>query len=201
MGIRAGIAIEKVPLAGFRVLARYFPRLRRKKEQAMEKPKVMVALRDTETAGSLAKLACQMASLAGTTLIALHVIEVPPGLPIDVMDPIFERPGQQVLSLARQIASNNFSMHISTKMLKARNAGEAIVGEAEEEGVDLLVIGYHHNHGLAETLLGSTVQHVTHHAPCRVLVQVPPSRPKAKPVMVSEEKAEEGFGSEEPEVA
>lgn len=167
----------------------------------MEKPKVMVALRDTETAGSLTKLACQMASLAGTNVIALHVIEVPPGLPIDVMDPVFERPGQQVLSLARQIASNNFSMHIATKLLKARNAGEAIVGEATEEGIDLLVIGYHHNHGLAETLLGSTVQHVTHHAPCRVLVQVPPPRSKAKPAVVSEEKAEEGAETKKPEAA
>jgi basic amino acid/polyamine antiporter, APA family len=167
----------------------------------MENPKVMVALRDTETAGSLTKLACQMASLAGTNVIALHVIEVPPGLPIDVMDPVFERPGQQVLSLARQIASNNFSMHISTKLLKARNAGEAIVGEAVEEGIDLLVIGYHHNHRLAETLLGSTVQHVTHHAPCRVLVQVPAPKSKAKPVVVSEEKAGEGVERKRTEAA
>jgi len=167
----------------------------------MEKPKVMVALRDSETAGSLTKLACQMANLAGTNLVALHVIEVPPGLPIDVVDPVFERPGQQVLSLARQIASNNFSMHISTKLLKARNAGEAIVGEAEEEGVELLIIGYHHNHGLAETLLGSTVQHVTHHAPCRVLVQVPPPRTKAKPHGVSKEEPIESAEKEKPEAA
>ncbi len=157
----------------------------------MEKPKVMVALRDTETAGSLTKLACQMATLVGTNVVALHVIEVPPGLPIDVEDPIFERPGQQVLSLARQIASNNFSMQITTRLLKARHAGEAIVGEAKEHGIDLLIIGYHHNHGLAETLLGSTVQHVTHHAPCRLLVQVPAPKSKAEPVAVSEEKAEE----------
>ena len=168
----------------------------------MEKPKVMVALRDTETAGSLTKLACQMASLAGTNVVALHVIEVPPGLPIDVMDPIFERPGQQVLAMARQVASNNFSMHITTKLLKARNAGEAIVGEAGEEDIDLLVVGYHHNHGLAETLLGSTVQHVTHHAPCRVLVQVPPPKPKAKPAEVSEEQEEvEDKRKKKPEAA
>ena len=154
----------------------------------MEKPNVMVALRDAETAEDLTKLACQMASLAGTNVIALHVIEVPPGLPIDVEDPIFERPGQQVLSLARQIASTNFSMHITTKLLKARHAGEAIVSEAEEEGVDLLVIGYHHDHRLAEKLLGSTVQHVTHHAPCRVLVQVPVPVSKAKPEAESKEK-------------
>jgi nucleotide-binding universal stress UspA family protein len=167
----------------------------------MEKPKVMVALRDSETAGSLTKLACQMASLAGTNVVALHVIEVPPGLPIDVMDPVFEKPGEQVLSLARQIASNNFSMHISTKLLKARNAGEAIVSEATEEGIDLLVIGYHHNHRLAETLLGSTVQHVTHHAPCRVLVQVPEPKSKAKPVVVSEEEAGEGGKGNKAEAA
>ena len=167
----------------------------------MEKPKVMVALRDTETAGSLTKLACQMANLAGTNVIALHVIEVPPGLPIDVMDPVFERPGQQVLSLARQIASNNFSMHITTKLLKARNAGEAIVGEAKDEEIELLVIGYHHNHGLAETLLGSTVQHVTHHAPCRVLVQVPAPKSKAQPVVVSGEKTKESLPQKKIEAA
>jgi len=167
----------------------------------MEKPKVMVALRDSETAGSLTKLACQMASLAGTNVIALHVIEVPPGLPMNVEDPIFERPGEQVLSLARQIASNNFSMHISTKLLKARNAGEAIVGEAEEQEIELLVIGYRHDHHLAEALLGSTVQHVTHHAPCRVLVQVPAPKLKAQAIPVSEAKAEDYVSGKKPEAA
>ena len=167
----------------------------------MEKPKVMVALRDAETAGSLTKLACQMASLAGTNLVALHVIEVPPGLPIDVEDPVFERPGQQVLSLARQIASNNFSMHISTRLLKARNAGEAIVSEAAEQGIELVIIGYHHDHRLAETLLGSTVQHVTHHAPCRVLVQVPAPKSKAEPIVIDEEKTGESEGRKKSEAA
>ncbi len=167
----------------------------------MEKPRVMVALRDTETAASLTKLACQMASLAGTNVVALHVIEVPPGLPIDVEDPVFERPGAQVLSLARQIASNNFSMRIATKLLKARKAGEAIVGEAKDQEIELLVIGYHHDHGLAETLLGSTVQHVTHHAPCRVLVQVPVPKSRVKPAEVSKEKAEKPAETRKPEAA
>lgn len=166
----------------------------------MEKAKVMVALRDSETAGTLTKLACQMAHLEGTNVLALHVLEIPPGLPIDVEDPIFEKPGEQILSLARQVASNNFSMRIGTKLLKARKAGEAIVGEAAEHEIDLLIIGYRHDHGLAETVLGSTVQYVTRHAPCRVLVQVPPTKAKAKPAVV-EEKAEERVERKKPEAA
>jgi len=165
----------------------------------MDKPKVMVALRDSETAESLTRLACQMAHLAGTNVLALHVIEVPPGLPINVEDPVFERPGAQVLSMARQIASNNFSMHIATRLLKARNAGEAIAGEAADQEVELLVIGYRHDHHLAESLLGSTVQHLTHHAPCRVLVQVPAPKPKAKAVPASVANDEEGVRGKKPE--
>lgn len=156
----------------------------------MEEARVMVALRDAETAGSLTTLACQMASLMGTNLIALHVVEMAPGLPLDAEDDILDRPGRQVLSLARQIASSNFSMRISTKLLRARHSGEAIVAEAAEKGVELLIIGYHHDHRLAETLLGSTVQYVSHHAPCKVLVQIPAPKEHAKTAPVRETKEE-----------
>ncbi|HUZ47775.1 MAG TPA: universal stress protein [Terriglobia bacterium] len=151
----------------------------------MEEAKVMVALRDAETAGSLTKLGCQMASLMGTNLTALHVVEVAAGLPLDANEDVLDHPGKEVLSIARQIASNNFSMRICTKMLRARHPGEAIVAEAAGKGIELLIVGYHHNHRLAETLLGSTVQYVSHHAPCKVLVQIPPPKEHAKTVPLS----------------
>lgn len=156
----------------------------------MEEFKVMVALRDAETAGSLTKLACQMASLMGTNLTAVHIVEVAPGLPLDAEDDLLDREGKQVLALARQIASNNFSMRIGSRLLRARHPGEAIVAEAEEKGIELLVIGYHHDHRLAEKLLGSTVQYVFHHAPCKVLVQVPAPKEHAKSVAASEKSME-----------
>lgn len=157
----------------------------------MEEAKVMVALRDAENAANLVKLGCQMASLMGTNLCALHIIEVAAGLPLDAKDDILERPGRQVLSIARQIASSNFSMRISTRMLRARHSGEAIVAEAAENGIELLVIGYHHDHRLVETLLGSTVQYVSHHAPCKILVQIPESPAHAKPQATEELKKAE----------
>ena len=49
------------------------------------------------------------------------------------------------------------------------------MGVAKEQGVDLLVMGHHkpHPHALSETLLGGIVRYVAHHAPCRVIVQIP----------------------------
>jgi nucleotide-binding universal stress UspA family protein len=71
--------------------------------------------------------------------------------------------------------AEKFSRPLSTELLRAREAGEAIVGVAKEQAVDLLVIGHHkpHPHALSDTLLGGVARYVAHHAPCRVIVQIP----------------------------
>lgn len=138
-----------------------------------EHARVLVALRDAEHVNNLMKLACQMADVMKADLTALHVVEVAPTLPLDADSEILDRPGKQVLSLAREVALENHRT-ISTLLLRARKAGEAVVDEAQGQGADLLIVGYHHKPGLSEVLLGSTVQYVAHHAPCRILVQIAP---------------------------
>jgi nucleotide-binding universal stress UspA family protein len=141
------------------------------------KPKVMVALRDMESVESLVMLACQLANGMDAELVALHVVEVPLATPLEADDEVLEHPGKEILAQAKRVAER-FSQKISTELLRARQAGEAIAGEAKEQGVDLLVMGHHkpHPHPLGELLLGSTVQYVAHHAPCRVIIQIPPPR-------------------------
>lgn len=141
----------------------------------MAKPKVMVALRDMESEESLVTLACQLANGMGAELMALHVAEVPLATPIEADDEVLDHPGTEILAQAERVAER-FSRKISTDLLHARQAGEAIAGEAKEQGVELLVMGHHkpHLHPLAEILLGSTVQYVAYHAPCRIIVQIPP---------------------------
>ena len=112
----------------------------------MDKPTVMVALRDAEHVGSLVKLACEMSNGMKSDLIALHVVEVPPGLPLDADAEILDRPAKQVLSLARKAAAENFSKQISTRLVRAREVGRTIVDEAREQRVELLIMGYHHKH-------------------------------------------------------
>jgi basic amino acid/polyamine antiporter, APA family len=139
----------------------------------MSKPTVIVALRDSESVEGLVKLACQISTGMEAELLALHVVEVTPGLPLDAEAAVLDEPGKHVLARAREVASETCSRQMAAQLVRARHAGEAIVGEAKERRAELLVMGYHGHHGLGEILLGSTVQYVSHHAPCRMIVQIP----------------------------
>lgn len=144
----------------------------------MGKPKVMVALRDAESIEPLVRLGTDMASLRGTELIVLHVVEVGPGLPLDA-DGIIDQSGRHILACAQQLAES-LGKRTYTLMVRGRQAGPVIVAQAEDHEIDLLIMGYHGSHGLGEILLGSTVKYVGQHAPCRVLVQIPPARERQK---------------------
>lgn len=140
----------------------------------MSKLKVMVAVRDAASVESLVALACQLAQGMDAELAALHVVEVPLPTPLDAHDEALDRAGKELLAQARNVAER-FSRPLSTELLRAREVGEALVGEARDQAVELLVLGHHkpHPHALGEALFGSTVHYVAHHAPCRVIVQIP----------------------------
>jgi APA family basic amino acid/polyamine antiporter len=138
------------------------------------KPKVMVALRDEDSAQSLATLACQLSKAMDAELIALHVVELPAATPLGADDAILDRPGKEVLSRAQAVAQQ-FAQPLSTRLIRARHAGEAIVGEARDQSVELLIVGHHqHAHVVGDFLLGSAARYVAHNASCRVIVQIPP---------------------------
>lgn len=143
----------------------------------MSKAKVMVALRDRVSVEGLVSLACQVAAGMGAELIALHVAQVPMATPLEATDEILDQEGKEILGQAARIATGKAPAGFSTQLVRARNVGEAIVGEAREQRTDLLVIGHHRQHEVREFLLGSTARHVAHHAPCRVIVQIPEPNP------------------------
>jgi len=138
------------------------------------RPKVIVALRDQESVESLMTLAIHLSKSMDAELVALHVVEVPAATPMEVEDEILDHPGREILAAAERVAKR-FSIKLSTELLRAREGGEAIVGEAKDRGAQLLIVGHRGTHPsvLGELLLGSTAQYVAHHAPCRVIIQIP----------------------------
>jgi nucleotide-binding universal stress UspA family protein len=139
----------------------------------------MVALRDPESVESLMTLAIHLSNSMDAELVALHVVEVPLATPLEAEDEILDHPGKEILAAATHVAER-FSTKLSAELLRAREAGEAIVGEAKDRGAELLIVGHRGSHpsALGELLLGSTAQYVAHHAPCRVIIQIPPPKPR-----------------------
>jgi len=148
--------------------------------ETMNDAGVLVAIRDPEHVDALVKLACQMAKGTGAELTVLNVVEVAPALPLDADSDLLDRPGKDALERAGKVAWDAFAIKVRTRLVRARDAGAAIVDEARDQQADLLVLGYHGKHGLGEILLGSTVQYVAAHAPCRVIVHIIPAPTKAK---------------------
>lgn len=141
----------------------------------MSSTRVIVALRDMEHVDDLVGLACGMAKDANAELTAVHVVEVGLGLPLDADAEILDHPGKEILARAHQVAARDFAKEINTHLVRARETGEAIVGEAEDQAADLLILGYHRNGRISKGLLGSTVEYVARQAPCRVLIQIQPA--------------------------
>jgi nucleotide-binding universal stress UspA family protein len=141
----------------------------------MDKPRIMVALGDVEHMESLVTLACEMSQAMRQDVLVVHVVEVAPALPLDAGTEVLDQPGRQLLATAQQFAQDRFAKRIVTRLIRGREAGPMIVREAEEQGTELLVMGYHRRSRLAKALLGSTVRYVIEHAPCRVIVEAGPA--------------------------
>ncbi|MBE3564312.1 MAG: universal stress protein [Thermogemmatispora sp.] len=134
-----------------------------------------------ETDRALA-LALQMARHRNGSVWALAVIEVPFMLPLDATLGEEEKRVQALIERARSVARQSQTPStLTVRVLKARQAGPAIVYEATQSAADLIIVA-----NCPVRVRGSlqqidpAVEYVLKHAPCEVLVlsgaRVSPSR-------------------------
>jgi nucleotide-binding universal stress UspA family protein len=112
-------------------------------------------------------LACSIAKKNKGKVYAVHVIEVKRSLPLDAELSEDAANGEDVLMRAERIASDA-DFKIEGELLQAREAGHAIVDEAMERGVDLILMGAEHKAPLGEYQMGRLTQYVLRAAPCNV---------------------------------
>jgi universal stress protein A len=114
-----------------------------------------------------------MAQLSGAKLSIIHVVEIAPILDInyDSPSPFNDELYTLLLNNAEQKLAefaNHLKRDTQQQFLEQGDARDEIIRVAEENQIDLIVIGSHGRHGLA-LLLGSTANAVLHHARCDVL--------------------------------
>lgn len=72
-----------------------------------------------------------------------------------------------------------------TALLESTDAAEAIVNEATEKKVDMIVIGRRGRKGVAKALMGETAAKVITHSPCKVLVVPKSAQIEYKNILVA----------------
>jgi len=135
----------------------------------MEFPKLLVPVSGDKVDEEVITLACTMAKRRKGKVYVVHVIEVKRSLPLDAeIEPEIQN-GEKVLAHAERFA-DTLDYEVETDLLQAREVGPAIVDEAVERGVDMIIMGINYKKRFGEFDLGSTVPYVLRNAPCRVLL-------------------------------
>ena len=100
---------------------------------------------------------------------ALHVVRVPLDLPLDAELVEAEEQAQASLAEAKLLAAEQ-GIPIEVHIVRARSIGQAIVEEAVEHNVDLIVMGSAPRWRRQSRFFSPTVDYVLRKAPCEVMV-------------------------------
>lgn len=138
--------------------------------------KILVSLNGEEGDEEAVKIACRLAKEKKAKVYAVYIIEVSWSLPIDAYIESEVIKGEEAISKAERYADDE-DYELEGEILQAREAGPAIIDEAVERGVDLIVMGVTPKRRFGELTLGNTVPYVLKHTPCKVILYYqPPSK-------------------------
>jgi APA family basic amino acid/polyamine antiporter len=112
-------------------------------------------------------LAARLAAERGSTIVALRVLVVPLEWPLDSEMAVEEAEADRLLDDAR-LAASAYGVRTIDRIVQARNAGRAIVEEAQRRQSEIVVLGSPRLRHRA--IFGKTVDYVLKNAPCRVMV-------------------------------
>ena len=134
--------------------------------------RILVGLKSLDNAVELTDLACRLGA-RGTSLLLVHVIELPDNTPLDAQVPNLEAEARKILRTSERVARRS-RLTASTLILRAHSASYALLDELKEKKSDLAVLGYHHGRTLGEVIFGTTAKHLATHSPCHVVLSIPP---------------------------
>jgi APA family basic amino acid/polyamine antiporter len=135
----------------------------------VEFSKILVPMKLGEIGEEMVATAVKLAQERGAAVEALYVIRVPLDEPLDA--PMFDAEERAAASIAEAMALGaDHGVTVLGKTVRARSIGEAIVGAAEEGGVDLIVLGSSPRWRRQSRFFSPTVDYVLRKSPAEVLI-------------------------------
>jgi nucleotide-binding universal stress UspA family protein len=146
------------------------------KENENKFSKILVAVDGSQASMDAADQAIEMASKYSSELIALHVILSDTTIfgtsPPRHIDEIKQEAQQYLDKIKQKIPDQHYNSKIQmrTELVSSATAVGGIVGFAEKENIDLIVVGTRGRSGFKKLLLGSVASGVVNYAHCPVMV-------------------------------
>jgi len=135
--------------------------------------KILVAIDSSDASMDAADYATAMSQRYNAELYALHVIHADvdlywPHATSDFMRNM-RNEGEKYLNKVK-VKANEKDIQIKTEIISSKDISGGILNFAEENNIDLIVIGTRGKSGFKRLLLGSVASHVVTYAHCPVLV-------------------------------
>ena len=137
--------------------------------------KILIATDGSETANEAADFGIEMMGCSGAKIYAVHVIDITPYRSVS-LDKIWsketldehEKEGYEATSYIERVAKAS-GVEVESRILKGDPA-EKIVSFAEDNGIDMIIVGSLGKGGYDRLILGSVSEKVIRHAKVPVLV-------------------------------
>jgi len=135
----------------------------------MEFHKILVPVVGTEADEEAMKLACRLAKKDKGKVWSVYVVTIKRALPLDAeIEPEIQK-AENILDHIEMVAEEE-DYEVETDVLQAREAGPAIIDEAVERGIDLILMGVKYKRRFGQFSLGNVVPYVLKNSPCPVIL-------------------------------
>ncbi len=131
--------------------------------------KILVPVAGTDADGETIKLACRLAKRDKGKVWAISVVTIKRALPLDAEIDSEIKKAEGILDKVEDAAAEE-DCEIETDVLQAREVGPAVVDEAVERGMSLILMGITYKQRFGQFSLGEAVPYVLKNSPCPVIL-------------------------------
>jgi len=135
----------------------------------MEFKNILVPVAGTEADEEAMQLACRLAKRDKARIWSVYVVTIKRSLPLEAEIESEIRIAEGILDHIETIAEEG-DCEIETDILQAREAGPAIIDEAIERNINLILMGIKYKRRFGQYSLGDVVPYVLKNSPCPVIL-------------------------------
>jgi len=138
-------------------------------KEEMEFQKILVPVVGSEADAEAIKLAIRLAKKEKGKIWSVYVVTIKRALPLDAEIKTEIEKAEDILD-HMEILAEEEDYEVETDVLQAREVGPAIIDEAVERGVDLILMGVKYKRRFGQFSLGNVVPYVLKNSPCPVIL-------------------------------